>query len=87
MLNAVKIPDGIDDGAVRSSLLNEFGIEIGGGLGAFTGKVWRSGLTGYAAREKTVVLFLSALEELLKRQGYQLEPGAAVAAANSIFQS
>jgi len=87
MLNAVKIPDGIDDGAVRSSLLNEFGIEIGGGLGAFKGKVWRIGLMGYAAREKNVVLFLSALEELLKRQGYQLEPGAAVAAANSIFQS
>ena len=86
MLNAVKIPDGIDDGAVRSSLLNEFGIEIGGGLGAFKGKVWRIGLMGYAAREKNVVLFLSALEELLKRQGYQLEPGAAVAAANSIFQ-
>lgn len=87
MLNAVKIPDGIDDGAVRSSLLNEFGIEIGGGLGAFKGKVWRIGLMGYAAREKNVVLFLSALEELLKRQDYQLEPGAAVAAANSIFQS
>jgi len=87
MLNAVKIPDGIEDGAVRSSLLNEFGIEIGGGLGAFKGKVWRIGLMGYAAREKNVVLFLSALEELLKRQGYQLEPGAAVAAANSIFQS
>ena len=86
-LNAVKIPDGIEDGAVRSSLLNEFGIEIGGGLGAFKGKVWRIGLMGYAAREKNVVLFLSALEELLKRQGYQLEPGAAVAAANSIFQS
>ena len=87
MLNAVKIPEGIDDSAVRSALLNEFGIEIGGGLGAFKGKVWRIGLMGYAARKENVVLFLSALEELLKRHNYQLEPGAAVDAANSIFQT
>ena len=87
MLNAVKIPEGIDDSAVRSALLNEFGIEIGGGLGAFKGKVWRIGLMGYAARKENVVLFLSALEELLQRHNYQLEPGAAVDAANSIFQT
>ena len=87
MLNAVKIPEGIDDSAVRSALLNEFGIEIGGGLGAFKGKVWRIGLMGYAARKENGVLFLSPLEELLKRHNYQLEPGAAVDAANSIFQT
>ncbi len=41
MLNAVRIPDGVDDAAIRNGLLNRFGIEIGGGLGAFKGKVWR----------------------------------------------
>ncbi|MFL2871027.1 MAG: pyridoxal-phosphate-dependent aminotransferase family protein [Pirellulaceae bacterium] len=87
MLNAVKIPEGIDDGAVRSALLNEFGIEIGGGLGAFKGKVWRIGLMGYAARKENVILFLSALEELLKRHNYQFEPGAAVAAANTVLHA
>ena len=87
MLNAVKIPEGIDDGAVRSALLNESGIEIGGGLGAFKGKVWRIGLMGYAARKENVILFLSALEELLKRHNYQFEPGAAVAAANTVLHA
>ena len=87
MLNAVKIPEGIDDGAVRSALLNEFGIEIGGGLGAFKGKVWRIGLMGYAARKENVILFLSALEELLKRHNYQFEPGAALAAANTVLHA
>ena len=65
MLNAVHIPDGVDDAAVRGELLNRFGIEIGGGLGAFKGKVWRIGLMGYAARETNVMLLLAALKELL----------------------
>ena len=47
MLNAVKIPDGIDDAGVRSQLLNEFGIEIGAGLGPMKGKTWRIGLMGF----------------------------------------
>ena len=68
MLNAVRIPDGIDDAWTRSQLLNRFGIEIGGGLGAFKGKVWRIGLMGYAARETNVMLLLAALEELFKEQ-------------------
>ena len=46
MLNAVKIPDGVNDGAVRSTLLTDYNIEIGGGLGVFAGKVWRIGLMG-----------------------------------------
>ena len=48
MLNAVTVPEGVDDAALRRDLLNRFGIEIGGGLGAFKGKVWRIGLMGYA---------------------------------------
>ena len=50
MLNAVKIPAGVDDVVVRRDLLNRFGIEIGAGLGDFKGKVWRIGLMGYGSR-------------------------------------
>ena len=75
MLNAVTIPDGIDDARLRSDLLNRFGIEIGGGLGAFKGKVWRIGLMGYGARASNVYLLLAALEQLLAEQGYHFEHG------------
>ena len=68
MLNAVRIPDGVDDAAVRRQLLNEFNIEIGAGLGAYAGKVWRVGLMGAASTENNVLLFLSALEKCLLDQ-------------------
>jgi alanine-glyoxylate transaminase / serine-glyoxylate transaminase / serine-pyruvate transaminase len=87
MLNAVKIPDGVDDAAVRRGLLERFGIEIGGGLGAFKGRVWRIGLMGYGARANNVLLLLPALEQLLAEQGGKFEHGAAVAAANEFYQS
>ncbi len=85
MLNAVKIPAGIDDAKVRSALLNRFGIEIGGGLGAFKGQVWRIGLMGYGSRAANVLTFLAALEQLLAEQGYAFEHGASVAAANAVY--
>lgn len=85
-LNAVCIPNGIDDLAVRKSLLQRFGIEIGAGLGAFKGKVWRVGLMGYSSRQGNVVLLLAALEQLLAEQGHKFEHGIGVAAANDIYQ-
>jgi alanine-glyoxylate transaminase/serine-glyoxylate transaminase/serine-pyruvate transaminase len=85
MLNAVRIPAGIDDVTVRRGLLERFGIEIGGGLGAFKGKVWRIGLMGYGARPANVLLFLSALEQLLAEQGHKFDHGASVAAANEVY--
>lgn len=85
MLNAVTIPDGIDDMKVRGGLLNQFGIEIGGGLGAFKGKVWRVGLMGHGSRQNNVLTFLGALEQLLTEQGYQFEHGASTAAANEVY--
>ena len=85
MLNAVKIPDGVDDAAVRGGLLNRFGIEIGGGLGAFKGKVWRIGLMGYGSRPANVLLFLAALEQLLAEQGLKFDHGASIAAANAAY--
>lgn len=76
MLNTIRIPEGADDAGVRKALLQEFSIEIGGGLGALAGKVWRVGLMGHAARQRNVILFLSALETILKRQGVAVKPGA-----------
>lgn len=84
-LNAVFIPDGVNDAAVRSGLLNRFGIEIGGGLGDYKGKAWRIGLMGYGARSANVLLFLSALEQLLAEQGHRFDHGASIAAANAIY--
>jgi len=87
MLNAVKIPDAVDDATVRRGLLERFGIEIGGGMGAFKGRVWRIGLMGYGSRASNVLLLLSALEQLLAEQGYKFAHGAATAAANEFYQS
>jgi len=81
MLNAVSVPEGANDAAVRQQLLNEFNIEIGGGLGAFKGKVWRVGLMGSASTLSNVMLFLSALEKCLLDQGVKFDRGASIAAA------
>jgi alanine-glyoxylate transaminase/serine-glyoxylate transaminase/serine-pyruvate transaminase len=86
-LNAVRIPTGVDDIAVRKGLLERFGIEIGAGLGAFKGKVWRIGLMGYASRPANVLVLLSALEQLLANQGYRFDHGASIAAANARYQA
>src|SRR5688500_6691757 len=86
MLNAVRVPDGVDDARVRGDLLNRFGIEIGAGLGAFKGKVWRIGLMGYGARPQNVYLVLSALEQLLAEQGHKFDHGASVAAASMVYR-
>jgi len=80
-LNCIRIPEGIDDMAVRRRLLAEWGIEIGGGLGPLKGKAWRVGLMGYGSTAANVTLILAALETCLRDLGHHVEPGAAVAAA------
>ncbi len=85
MLNAVTIPAGVDDATVRGGLLERFGIEIGGGLGAFKGKVWRIGLMGYGSRANNVFVLLAALEQLLAEQKHRFEHGASIAAANAVY--
>jgi alanine-glyoxylate transaminase/serine-glyoxylate transaminase/serine-pyruvate transaminase len=87
MLNAVRIPAGADDLTTRKRLLSRFGIEIGGGLGDFKGKVWRVGLMGYSSRPANVLLFLAALEESLAAQSVKIAEGASVAAANRVYAS
>jgi alanine-glyoxylate transaminase/serine-glyoxylate transaminase/serine-pyruvate transaminase len=86
-LHAVRIADGVDDAAVRKMLLGEFGIEIGGGLGDLKGKAWRIGLMGYNSRPGVVLQLLGALEQCLARVGVKVPAGAAVAAANWVYQA
>ncbi|WP_100641479.1 pyridoxal-phosphate-dependent aminotransferase family protein [Alteromonas facilis] len=66
-LNVVKIPEGVDDAKVRTQLLSRFGLEIGAGLGAFAGKVWRIGLMGSACTEKNVQHCVAALDSVLNQ--------------------
>lgn len=80
-LNTVRVPDGVDDAQLRSQLLKQFNLEIGGGLGELKGKVWRVGLMGENSRAETVLSFLYALERCLKSQDYPCTAGAGVAAA------
>ncbi len=86
-LTTVKIPQGVDDMAIRGALLNEYNIEVGGGLGPLKGKVWRVGLMGYNATSKNVFTLLSALEQLLPRQGFKPPPGAGLAAAQKALSA
>ncbi len=65
MLNAVTIPAGVEDAPVRKRLLEDYGIEIGSGLGVFKGKIWRIGLMGHTATKRNTTLFLAALREIL----------------------
>jgi alanine-glyoxylate transaminase/serine-glyoxylate transaminase/serine-pyruvate transaminase len=84
-LNAVAIPDGVDDALVRSRLLSEFGLEIGAGLGALAGKVWRIGLMGHGSSPRNVLLCLGALEAVLGDLGAPIRRGVAIAAAQPAF--
>jgi alanine-glyoxylate transaminase / serine-glyoxylate transaminase / serine-pyruvate transaminase len=75
-LNAVCIPEGVNDMKVRNALLTDFGIEIGGGLGNLQGKIWRVGLMGHSSSRKNVFLFLSVLETVLNAEGVKTKTGA-----------
>ena len=65
-LTTVLIPKGVDEATIRRRLLQEYNIEIAGGLGAFKGRVWRIGLMGYSSRRENVLLLLSAMERLIR---------------------
>jgi alanine-glyoxylate transaminase/serine-glyoxylate transaminase/serine-pyruvate transaminase len=68
-LTTVRVPEGVDELAVRRQLLQEYNIEIAGGLGAFKGKAWRVGLMGYSCRPENVLALLGALERILRSRG------------------
>ena len=80
-LNTVRVPDGVDEAAVRRRLLDEFSIEIGAGLGPLAGRIWRIGLMGAGSTLTNVVLLLTALEHVLRAGGYRGEPASAAVAA------
>jgi alanine-glyoxylate transaminase/serine-glyoxylate transaminase/serine-pyruvate transaminase len=82
---AARVPEGVNDVRVRSGLLNEFGIEIAGGLGEYAGKMWRIGVMGNSATQDNMIALHAALETLLAREGGAPATGAAVAAANAVY--
>jgi len=85
MLNAICIPEGVNDIKVRKALLNDFGIEIGGGLGDLQGKIWRVGLMGHSSSRRNVFLFLSVLETVLNAEGIKTKAGA-LEAVSAVYE-
>ena len=81
-LNAIAVPQGVDEAAVRALLLSDYQLEIGAGLGAMAGKVWRIGLMGHASNPRNVRLCLSALDDVLGRMKAPIRSGVALDAAN-----
>jgi alanine-glyoxylate transaminase / serine-glyoxylate transaminase / serine-pyruvate transaminase len=84
-LNAVRVPDGIDEAAVRRQLLEQHDIEIGAGLGPLAGRIWRVGLMGACSTPVVLRTFLTAFEQVLAANGVPGDPGAGVAAAQAIL--
>jgi len=85
-VTGVNVPEDVNDAKVRKQLLDEFNIEISGGLGPLKGKMWRIGLMGYSSLKPNVLLFLAALEKVLLDQGHSVPAGAGVAAAIQTYQ-
>jgi alanine-glyoxylate transaminase/serine-glyoxylate transaminase/serine-pyruvate transaminase len=86
-MNAVRCPEGVNEAEVRKTLLNEFSIEIGAGLGPLAGKIWRIGIMGYSCRPDNVMLCLSALGSVLSDMGLPVHVGDAEAAAHGAYAS
>jgi len=84
-LNTVTIPEGVNEAAVRKQLLQQFNLEIGAGLGALAGKVWRIGLMGYASNPKNVLLCVNALEAVLSQYNAPINKGVATAAVQASY--
>ena len=85
-LNAVTIPEGVDDAAVRGTLLQDYNLELGAGLGALAGKVWRIGLMGSSCDMWHVEYCLNALDEVLTGMGARIKSGVAVDSAKAAFE-
>ena len=84
-LNSVTIPEGVEEAKVRAALLNNYNLEIGAGLGALAGKVWRIGLMGESCCRTNVLLCLGALDAVLTDMGAPINSGKAVAAAQAVY--
>jgi len=84
-LNAIKVPEGVDEAQVRQRLLAQFSLEIGAGLGSLAGKIWRIGLMGYTSNPKNVLFCLTALERVLTELKAPIVAGSAAAAAGKVL--
>ncbi|MCK5810787.1 MAG: alanine--glyoxylate aminotransferase family protein [Cocleimonas sp.] len=84
-LNAVTLPEGIDEAAVRKQLLERYNLEIGAGLGPMAGKIWRIGLMGYASNQENVLTCLGALDTVMTGMNAKIDSGKAVDAAMKVF--
>lgn len=84
-LNAIRIPEGVDDATVRSYLLADYDLEIGAGLGVMAGKVWRIGLMGYSSNPRNVLHCLAALDDVLEQVKAPVEHGVAITAARKVL--
>ena len=84
-VTATIIPADVDDLKLRNQLLDEFNIEIAGGIGPLKGKIWRLGLMGYCSQKPYVLQLLAALEKVLLDQGHRMSPGAGVGAAVQFY--
>jgi alanine-glyoxylate transaminase/serine-glyoxylate transaminase/serine-pyruvate transaminase len=84
-VTSINIPQGAEDVRVRRQLLDEFGIEIAGGIGPLKGKIWRVGLMGYTSQAKHILFFLAALEKVLCDHGFRVPSGAGVGAAIRLY--
>jgi alanine-glyoxylate transaminase/serine-glyoxylate transaminase/serine-pyruvate transaminase len=87
MLTTVYVPADVEDVQIRQALLEDHGIEIGGGLGPFKGKAWRIGLMGYGAKRENVLRVLAALEDVLIKHGASINKGAALDAAMTVYNN
>jgi alanine-glyoxylate transaminase/serine-glyoxylate transaminase/serine-pyruvate transaminase len=85
-LNAVRMPAGVDEAAVRRTMLTTYNIEVGAGLGPLAGRIWRVGLMGASSTPQTLLQFLAALEGALSTHGHRLPEGAGVAAASAALR-
>ena len=80
-VTAVMIPAGVDDARFRNQLMDEFNIEIAGGIGALKGQIWRLGTMGYCSQKQFILQLLAAMDKALLDQGHRHSPGASVAGA------
>jgi alanine-glyoxylate transaminase/serine-glyoxylate transaminase/serine-pyruvate transaminase len=85
-LNTVRVPAGVDEAAIRKTLLTTYNIEVGAGLGPLAGKIWRVGLMGASSTPQTLLQFLAALEGALATHGHRVPEGAGVAAAGAALR-
>jgi len=84
-LNTIVIPDGVDDAKLRGYLLDRYNLEIGGGLGALKGRIWRVGLMGYSSSAQNVIFFISALSRALAIQGFTTDLSGGLEAAMAVI--